>query len=132
MTNRLRAMQRVLKVQTQMHRLAQWKLAALEQKEISLQDRQQHLLRFLDEEGAYSAFFSATLMRRLHAIDEEKAKLSILKAKQSDVTIEDARRTGLMQRMVDDLNGVAKQADDRKELRDILEQINQRRSASLR
>jgi len=132
MTDRLRAMKRVLKVQTQMHRLAQWKLAAIEQKEVSLQLHQEHLLRFLDEEGAYSALFSETLMRRLHAIDEEKAKLSITKSEQSNLTMEEARRAGRMQRMCDDLNGAARQAEDRKELRDVLEQINQRRTASLR
>jgi len=132
MTDRLRAMQRVLKVQTQLHRLAQWKLTGLERQADTLNSRQQHLLRFLDEEGSYTALFGEALMRRLRGIGEDKAKVLAAKREQADQTIEESRRLGRMQNMVDDLGDEARVEADRDDLRDILELLNHRRNASPR
>ncbi len=132
MIDRLRAMQRVLKVQTQLHRLAQWKLTGLERQEDALRDRQEHLLRFLDEEGSYTALFSKTLMRQLHNVGEEKAKVLVAREEQAGQTLEESRRLGRMQNMVDDLRDVAHAEENRDDLRDILELLNHRRNASSR
>jgi hypothetical protein len=132
MTDRYRAVKRVLAVQNQMHRLAQWKLAELERKEDALRDNQERLLRFLDQEGSYTALLSDTLMRRLRNVSEQKAQTAIEKEKQAERTLEESRRKGRMQRMVDHVAGDARREEERSELRDVLEQINNRRNASLR
>ncbi len=132
MTDRLRAMQRVLKVQTQLHRLAQWKLTGLERKEDALSDRQQHLLRFLDEEGSYTALFGEALMRRLRNVGEEKTKVLAAKQEQANQTLEESRRLGRMRNMVEDLGEEARIETDREDLRDILELLNHQRNASPR
>jgi len=132
MTDRLRAMQRVLKVQKQLHRLAQWKLTGLEQQEEALNGRQEHLLRFLDEEGSYTALFGEALMRRLRNVGEEKAKVLAAKQEQANQTLEESRRLGRMRNMVDELGDEARVEADRDDLRDILELINHRRNASPR
>jgi signal transduction histidine kinase len=132
MTDRLRAMQRVLKVQTQLYRLAQWKLTGLERKEDALSDRQQHLLRFLDEEGSYTALFGEALMRRLRNVGEEKTKVLAAKQEQANQTLEESRRLGRMRNMVEDLGEEARIETDREDLRDILELLNHQRNASPR
>jgi hypothetical protein len=132
MTDRFRAVKRVLAVQTQMHRLAQWKLAELERLEDTLRDNQERLLRFLDEEQSYTALFGDTVMRRLRNIGEQKAQVTVAKTEQADRTLEESKRTGRMQRMADDLSEEARRELDRLELREILERINHRRNASLR
>jgi hypothetical protein len=132
MTDRLRAMQRVLKVQTQIHRLAQWKLLGLERQEDALRDRQEKLLRFLDEEGSYTALFGKALMTQLHHVGEEKARVLVAKDEQAGQTLEESRRLGRMQNMVEDLGDVAHAEQDRNDLRDILELLNHRRNASSR
>jgi len=132
MTDRFRAMQRVLAVQNQLHRLAQWKLAELERQEDLLDERQRHLLSFLDQEKSYAALFGEALMRRLRTIGEEKITAAKAKQGQADETLEELRRVGRMQRLVDDLGEKARQETERKDLRDILEQLNNRRNASLR
>jgi len=131
MTDRFRAMQRILTVQNQLHRLAQWKLALLERQGDALEASQQHLLRFLDEEKSYTALFGEALMRRLRNIGEEKTKVAKAKQIQAGETLEELRRVGRMQRLVDDLGTKARQETERKELNDILEQLNHRRDASL-
>jgi hypothetical protein len=130
--NRLRAVQRILSVQAQLHRLAQWKLAGLERREDALQERHESLLRFVDEDGAYAALFGDALMRRLRSISEEKAQVSTAKHEQAEKTLEELRRVGQMQRMGDELEDEARQERERQELRDILELLGHRRHASPR
>lgn len=132
MGNRLRAVQRILSVQAQLHRLAQWKLGELERREDALQERHESLLRFVDEDGAYAALFGNTLMRRLRSISEEKAQVSTAKQEQSDKTLEELRRVGRMKRMGDELEDEARQERERQELREILELLGHRRHASPR
>ncbi len=132
MANRLRAVQRILAVQTKLHRLAEWKLAELGSKQDALQQRQQDLLRFLDEEGSYTALFGVSLMRRLKNVGEEKVRVAAEKQEQADRTLDESRRAGRVKRMAGDLEDAARQQEERDALRDILEQLNHRRNASLR
>ncbi len=132
MGNRLRAVQRILSVQAQLHRLAQWKLAELERREDGLQERHESLLRFVDEDGAYAALFGNTLMRRLRSISEEKARVTAAKHEQADKTLDELRRVGQMQRATDELEGEARQERERQELKEILELLGHRRHASPR
>jgi hypothetical protein len=132
MASRLRAIQRILAVQAQLHRLAQWKLADLERREDALQERHESLLRFVDKDGSYGALFSNTLMRRLHGISEEKAKVVAEKHEQADKTLEELRRVGQMQRLTAGLEEEARQEHERQELREILERMAHRGHASSR
>jgi hypothetical protein len=132
MGDRLRAIQRVLAVQAQLQRLAQWKLAELERREEALQKREENLLRFVDEDGSYAAVFGNTLMRRLRGIGEEKAQVAASKHEQADKTLEETRRVGQMQRKADELEDEARQERERLELREILERMGHRRHASPR
>jgi hypothetical protein len=132
MADRLHAIKRVLAVQAQLHRLAQWKLAELERREDALQERHESLLRFVDEDGSYAALFGNALMRRLRGISEEKAEVVAAKHEQADKTLEELRRVGRMQRMADELEDEARQERERQELREILEQLGHRRHASPR
>ncbi len=132
MKDRLRSMQRILNVQTQLHRLAQWKLAEAERRDDALRERQRDLLRFLDEEQSYTALLSTTLMRRLRSVGEERAVAAVAKQEQTEKVIEELRRSGRMQNMVEQLEDEARQSAEREELRDGLEQLTNRRHASPR
>ncbi len=132
MKDRLRSMQRILNVQTQLHRLAQWKLAETERKDDVLRERQESLLRFLDEEQGYAALLGATLMRRLRSVAEERAAVATEKQEQTEKVIEELRRSGRMENMVERLEDEARQSAEREELRDGLEQLTNRRHASPR
>lgn len=132
MADKSRKVERILAVQTQMHRLAQWKLAELERKESALCELQENLIRFVDEDGSYAALFSTALMRRLRNVGEEKAQVQVAKNRQAESVLEELRRLGRTQRMTDEVLKAERQEQDRKELSDILERLTNRRNASPR
>jgi len=68
MSERLRRSRRVLAVQSQLDRLAQWNLIDLQSRAVVLGDQQCGLVRFMSEESVVAGIFSSTMMRRLQTL----------------------------------------------------------------
>jgi len=132
MVDRLKSIKRILAVQTQLHRLSQWKLGELANREESLKQRHEELVLFTDEDGSYSAVFSNALMRRLQALGEERTRVGSMKDRQSTKTANERQKLGRAQNLHDKLKDEKRAEDDRKDLRDNLERIMSRYNASSR
>jgi hypothetical protein len=132
MADRLKSVRRVLAVQTQLHKLAQWKLADLASKDDDLRQKQESLVRFTDEDGSYGAIFSNALMRRLRMIGEERARCQNQHKLQEEKTAEERQKLGRMQSRAEELEDLQKVEAERKELAESLERLVARPGASSR
>ena len=88
MKERLRSINRVLAFQKQLGRLAEWKLAALQQQESELDRQQRDLVRFLDEDSAFSGLFATTLMKRLRGVAEAKVRVAGERVAQEEASVD--------------------------------------------
>jgi len=132
MADRLKSIKRILAVQKQLHRLSQWKLGELVNREEALKQRHEELVLFTDEDGSYGAVFSNALMRRLRALGEERSRVGVMKENQSVKMAKEAQKLGRAESLKDKLESEKRAEDERKELRDNLERIVSRYNASSR
>lgn len=84
MKDRLAKARRLLAVQTDLDRLAAWRLIDLDRRSAALDDRRQALINFLDRSSAFSPFFAGAAMRGLETLQRAAAELSCEQAAQAD------------------------------------------------
>ena len=77
MGEQLRRSRRILDVQSQLDKLADWKLIDLQTQATILKNQQRDLIHFLSEESEVSGFFSSTMIRRLQTIADKLTTLGI-------------------------------------------------------
>jgi hypothetical protein len=82
----------VLAVQSQLGRLAMWRLIDLELQTSALEERERSMHRFLQEETVFAGMFSSIMMRRLQALAEQLAVLRTEKETQLCRQLEERRR----------------------------------------
>jgi hypothetical protein len=128
---RLRSMRRILAVQEQTHRLAEWKQAAARRDAAALEARREGLLAFLDGDGGLSPLFAEAAMKQLKLIEAETATaLQRRESAEADV-VSQARRAGVAQTMVGTAKVEAARADEREALAQAIEAMVSSGRASL-
>jgi|GEM_PF-1982029 hypothetical protein len=100
---RLKSVQRLLSLQKQMHKLAEWRLLSLQRQEADLAARQKDLLGYLDKESVFTGLFAKSLFARLKSIDESRAELALRTRDQEKEVLEECRRLGRFERGADNL-----------------------------
>jgi hypothetical protein len=88
----LRRSQRILAVQSQLDKLAEWGLIDLQSQEATLWDRHRSLVRFMSEESSVAGIFSSTMMHRLQTIAEKLAAIAKEQDAQRDRHLNERRR----------------------------------------
>lgn len=73
---RMKKIERVLAVQKQMHRLAEWNVAALERRRAELEAGQGELVGALNDDAKLQGLFIDALARRLAALARETDKVN--------------------------------------------------------
>jgi len=121
MNERLARARRILAVQTGFCHLEEWKLSALEREEEALQKRQSDLVQFLDQEGAFSGLFAASMLRRLRGIAEARAHLSKEKEAQIGRLLQARRRMRQGEHALDTLEGEVRKRLERGQLSEAIE-----------
>ncbi len=76
MTDRLKKIERLLALQQQLHRLAEWKLAALDRKKAELASEQESLFGALNDDEPLQGLFVEAMARRLNALARETDKVN--------------------------------------------------------
>ncbi|MBO0734195.1 MAG: hypothetical protein J2P49_07760 [Methylocapsa sp.] len=67
----------MLKIQTQLERMSEWKLLLHVSQSAALEGRHRAVLQFLQDEPALSGIFPAAVMRRLQALSAKRAAAAI-------------------------------------------------------
>jgi hypothetical protein len=131
MKSRLRSLERILDVQKKLHRLAEWKLADLQNQEAALRRRQQDLVRFLDGDGALPGAFATIVLRHLRTLAESNERVASEKNAQIARVLVELQRVGSAERAVDHLEKDLRRAEDKRELAEMIEAMIHRGDASL-
>jgi hypothetical protein len=118
MTGRLDRARRLLAVQRQLHDLSKLRLAVHLSHSVSLDERYRNLMRFLQNESAFSGLFSATVLRRLHTLEEMRAQANIKEDELRTSHIQDRRCLRHAERLADTLQSDEDRTAAARELED--------------
>lgn len=128
MSERLRRSRRILAVQTQLDKLAEWGLIDLETQAAILKDQQCALINFLSGESEVAGIFSTTMMRRLQSIAERLATIAIEREAQKDCHRDERRRLRCAERTVAILESEERREEAQCQLAEVIEAALQRGS----
>ena len=132
MQARLRSLRRILSVQKDLLRLAELKLGQLQRKEMELQEDQERLVTYLDEEHSFTPTYARTIATRLQTLATQKQRTSVEKQQQAERALEQVRRVGHAERRVEAMVEIMRRIEERRELDEIIEAEMNRKRASLR
>jgi uncharacterized coiled-coil protein SlyX len=121
--DRLRKARRIMAVQAQLHRLAEWRLAALVREEGELDASQQQLIGTLNEDAALHGLFVDAMARRLRALARETDRVKAAQEEQSRRLLEEAMRLKRAERMADRIGKEERRAGEKRDLQRLLEGI---------
>lgn len=132
MQSRIKSLRRILAVQKDLQKLAEWRLAQLQRKELDLQKDEERLVTYLDEDHAFTPTYAKTIAARLHSLAAEKQKTVVEKQLQTERVLEQVRRVGQAERRVEATAEILRRAEERRELAETIEAEVNRKLASLR
>lgn len=131
MQNRLKKIERVLAVQEQLHRLAQWKMAALEREKADNAGGQADLLSALNEDNQLHGLFVDAMTRRLTALSREAARLERARRAMEQQLSEEGLKLKRTEKMTDRVRREHIRGRDKRLFQDLLETLAKARDASL-
>lgn len=109
MKSRAEKIARVVAVQRQLHRLAEWQLMQLQRRENELHDEERHLIGSLNDDEPPRGMFARTIVKRLNAIGRETGVVGKARQTQSDVLLAESRKL----KHVEKKNDIAAAAEER-------------------
>lgn len=130
MRSRLKSLQRLLSVQKDMHRLAEWRFAKFEHQLHVLGEEQKRLMGHLGDERL--AAFTKSIIDRLKALDEAKARLIREREAQRALLLEGARRMGQVANATEAVADECRRAGEKAELDAAIDAALNRKGASFR
>jgi hypothetical protein len=131
MQARLKSLRRILAVQKDLQRLAEWKLATLQRKEADLQKDQERLVTYLDEDHSFTPTYAKTIADRLRTLGAERQRAAVEKQIQAERVLDQTRRLGQTERRVDTAAALLRRIEERQDLAEVIEAQVNRKQASL-
>jgi hypothetical protein len=131
MQTRLKKVERVLAVQEQLHRLAQWKMAALERAKAENADGQAGLLSALNADTELHGLFIEAMTRRLTALARDAERLERARRVMEEQLSEEGLKLKRTERMTDRVRREDQRGRDKRLFQDLLETLARARDASL-
>lgn len=131
MQQRLKKVDRLIKVQQHIHRSAELQLAALRRKEGELKVAQEDLLQTMGDTDALHGLFVDVIARRLKALSLEEARTQADIIAQKAVTTEKALRVKRSEKLHLRLRAEERHMQEKEDLAAILEAMTQARGTSL-
>lgn len=117
---RLKALARVLKVQSELHRMEERKLGLLQRREVELDDEREELIAALNQHDKFYGSFIYPMAKRLRAIDEA----ADLNRRAKERAVRQTTIQGTRKKQAERLHAVAMQVCDRAdEQRDLMEAV---------
>jgi hypothetical protein len=121
MNERLRRSHRILAVQSQLDKLAEWSLIDLRSLASALGYQQRGLVRFMSEEVAVAGIFSSAMMRRLETLAEMLATTATEQEVQRNRHLEARRRLRRAEWIVTNLESEVRHKEALRQLAEIIE-----------
>jgi hypothetical protein len=129
MSARLKSMRRIVEVQRDLRRAAEWRRAELERRLAALQEGERELVRFLSGENAFSGLFAASLAGRLRSLAAEIEEAKRALAAQAEVVLREAGREKRAERLAATLRREERRGEERNELAAAVEDAGTRHAS---
>ncbi|NIX78407.1 hypothetical protein [Microvirga terricola] len=126
----LEKVERLRKVQEQLHRISEWKLAVLQRQITDLQGAQVVLIEALNNEDPLHGLFVEPTARRLNNLAREEDQLRQAETAQIKVTRDRAMQAKRMERFSDALSLESQRAAEKDSLLRLLDGLASRAQAS--
>ena len=130
MADRAKSMKRVLDLQRQVVRLAEWRLGVLKQQRIQIEEDQARLHAFVSADEALGPLLSAAAYGHGQALIKAATERSGEEAAQSRLTDSMRRRERLAEKLVDKLQAEADRATEKRSLQEVIQAWSSRDDAS--
>ncbi len=127
---RLKKIDRIMQVQEQLHRAAEWKLANLVRKQSELSEAQEQAIEALNDDGAFHGLFVDAMARRLHMLGSEADRVRQAQSAQTEVVREEALRLKTTERLSEKLGREQRRALEKRSFQELLEGLAAKRDAS--
>ena len=121
MNKRLAKARRILAAQTELDRLAAWRLIDLESQAAGIDERRIALVRFLDTEPSFGGPFAGAMMRRLEGLEASRAALRLEQAAQAERRLVERARTRCAAGIVKALESGERRREERLQLGEAIE-----------
>ena len=131
MDRRLRKIERVLAVQQQLHRLAEWRLAGLDRERRELQASEVQLVAALNQDEKLQGVFVEAMARRIAAIARDGERVNRAREVQGRRLFEEGRKLKMVERMNDRVRREYRKAFARHGFGELLETLARPDDASL-
>jgi hypothetical protein len=131
MKKRLNSLEKISHLQTKLHELTRWRLAAIDQKRESLEQDEREMIEALNGDLVGHGAPADAAARRLRSIGREIAVAKAEHAAQSQRVRDQGARAKLAQRLVDSADADYRAEKERKDLGDLIERsLNNKPSSS--
>ncbi|MBQ0824763.1 hypothetical protein HPT29_003885 [Microvirga terrae] len=130
MKQRVRKIERILKVQQHLQKEAELRLATLERESTELKAAQETLIRTMNDHETLHGLFVDVTAKRLQGLASQASKVDKAKTVQKAMTIDRAMQAKRTEKMLTGLKGHERREAEKKDLATILEGLAKGGSAS--
>jgi len=131
MKERLKKVDRIIKVQRHLHRSAELRLANLQRQEGELKSAQEELMRTMSDTDALHGLFVDVMAKRLKALAVEEAQTQTAIVEQRAIAVEKALQVKRTEKVFARMKEDHRRVQEKKDLAAILEAMVQKSSTSL-
>jgi hypothetical protein len=131
MKQRLKKIDRIIKVQKHLHKSAELRLANLQQQERELKNAQEEMIQTMGDKDALHGIFTDVLAKRLKVLASEEVQTQARIVEQRAVTVECALQVKRTEKVSDRMKKDASREREKKDLIATLEAMIQKSSTSL-
>ncbi len=122
--DKVKSSKRILAVQTQLVKLAEWKLNLIQRKTVELHEDQQRLQAFVSQSDNLSPLMSAAAFKRGKQLQTALVQTKSAAVKQETHKDTMKRREKLAEGLVDKAKSAAAQEEEKRQLQEIIEAAN--------
>jgi len=130
MKQRIRKIDRILKVQQHLQKEAELKLANLEREATELKVAQETLIRTMNDHETLHGLFVDVAAKRLQRLASQASAVATAKVAQKAVTVDRAMQAKRTEKMLTGLKDQGRREAEKKDLSSILEMLAKGKSAS--
>lgn len=131
MDKRLRKTRRLLRVQEQLHRITEWKIAALQRQATEVEQAREEIIKTFNGDDALHGLFVEAASRRLQSLAGQASQLQEEQDRQTKIALEQAMQVKRTERMIGTLAAERRREGEKKDLLVLLDGMASKTDASL-
>ena len=130
MRKKLESLQRIAKIQKQLHDLEVWKLADATRRKEMLEETVEEVISLIGKESIIQGAVHALASRHLRRIDGELTNAKVEMKARSELAVQQGARTSVLDRRVSEVASKVRDIEERKTLSDMSERLLSRGGSS--